>query len=197
MKFYTNPASPFSRKCQIIAKTLNVAMEDIHTMPLTDETLRVVNPLAQIPALVLDDGSAMHDSRVICEYLDHIGGNQFFPRESRRWPALTLQSLADGIASAAVAYALLGRETPPPAATRERHQSAILRGLDALEKAELSDTPLIGEVAVVCAIGYIELRQPDLDWKATRPKLAAWYAKISALPAIAATAPSSPSKPKP
>ena len=73
----------------------------------------------------------------------------------------------------------------------------MLRGLDALEKTALSDTPLIGEIAVVCAIGYIELRQPDLDWKATRPKLAAWYAKICELPAIAATAPSSPSKPKP
>ena len=188
MKLYTNPASPFARKARFIAHALGIALEDIVVRPLEDESLRRINPLGMIPALVLDDGDVLIDSRVICEYLDQLGGGIFFPQDSSRWKALALQALGDGIGDAAVSHSILGRENPPPAARRERLMAAILAGLDALENTELADPPGIGEIAAACSITFIELRQPGLDWKLFRPRLAAWYAKFCAHPSMKATA---------
>ena len=64
----------------------------------------------------------------------------------------------------------------------------MLAGLDALERTEFADPPAIGEVAVACAIGYIEFRHADIDWKSPRPGLAAWYAKFCEHPSMKATA---------
>ena len=111
MKLYMSPASPFARKARIMIHELDLTrlVEEIPTNPATGEELRKTNPLGKFPALVLDDGSTLLDSRVICEYLNELGGGKFFPgmtiwREvSGRWRALTLQALGDGIADAAVA----------------------------------------------------------------------------------------------
>ena len=195
MKFYTNPASPFSRKCQILAKTLNVAMEDIHTMPLTDETLRVVNPLAQIPALVLDDGSAMHDSRVICEYLDAIGtGPALLPASGTgRWTALRLQALGDGVADAAFNIVMEHRRAEALRSSEwlDRWTRAIHGAADALEEA-LAAGPLaadLGAIAIAAAFGYVDFRLPQIDWRAGRPRLTAAFADLAARPSFVATAP--------
>src|SRR3569832_2685219 len=188
MKLYGNPLSPFARKACFIAHAHGIAMERIDILPLSDEGFRKVNPLGKIPALALDDGTILIDSRVICEYLDHLGGALFFPRDSRRWSALALQSLADGIGEAAVIYSILGREDTPPAKYRTRQMAAMLAVMDALEHMEFSDPPLIGEIAVGSALGYIEFRLPELDWKRSRPRLAAWYAQFCARPAMNPTA---------
>ncbi|MEJ0041201.1 MAG: glutathione S-transferase N-terminal domain-containing protein [Rhizomicrobium sp.] len=80
MKLYTNPASPFARKCRIIAHELNLKLEEIVVANARDdESIRRINPLKKIPILILDDGSALFDSAVICEYLNNIGGGKFFP----------------------------------------------------------------------------------------------------------------------
>ena len=79
MKLYTNPASPFARKCRVIAHELGLKLEEIDVNARDNDSLRAVNPLKKIPALVLDDGSALFDSPVICEYLNEIGGGKFFP----------------------------------------------------------------------------------------------------------------------
>ena len=90
-----------------------------------DEAFRRINPLGKIPALVLDDGSVLIDSPVICEYLNHKGGGKFFPgmnifkHSTGRWKALGLQALGDGMADAAVAYVVEGRQdraAPKPCA---------------------------------------------------------------------------------
>ena len=113
MKLYTNPATPFGRKAQVIAHELGLKLEIVKTLPVQDAEFRRVNPLGKIPALVLDDGSVIFDSPVICEYLNHSGGGKFFPgtnifrNNSGRWKALVLQALGDGIAEAAVAYVVL------------------------------------------------------------------------------------------
>src|SRR3954471_16458190 len=109
MKLYSHPVSPFARKARIIAHELDIKLEVIDVQARSDETLRRINPLKQIPVLVLDDGSSLFDSPVICEYLNHTGGGKFFPgmsilrHSSGRWKALGLQALGDGLADAAVA----------------------------------------------------------------------------------------------
>ena len=198
MKLYTNPATPFGRKAQVIAHELGLKLEIIKTLPLQDAEFRRINPLGKIPVLVLDDGSTIFDSPVICEYLNHRGGGKFFPgtnifrQNSGRWKALVLQALGDGIAEAAVAYVILGRDPSPPEAYRARQMEAILAGLDAAERITFAKDPTIGEIAIACAIGYVEFRLADLDWKSSRPKLATWYARMCEYPAMRATAPAAP-----
>jgi len=170
----------------MVAHARGVPLEVIDVLPLKDEGLRRVNPLARIPALVLDDGTVMLDSKVIAEFLDQ--DSIFHPAGPARWRALSLQALGDGIAEAAVAHSILGRDQPPPAASRDRHWGAVKRGLDALEQSDLSDKPAIGEIAVACALNYLEFRYPDLDWKSSKPRLAAWYAGFCEHPSWKATA---------
>ena len=157
-----------------------------------------INPLKKIPALVLDDGSALFDSPVICEYLNEFGGGKFFPGmsvwrpTSGRWKALGLQALGDGIMDAAVACRY---ESTQPEERRNpdhiaRYMATIEGGLDALERvtvqrnadhrrdhrrlrARLSRFPL-------CAI---------LNGATAHPKLAEWFAKFSQYPSMLATAP--------
>jgi glutathione S-transferase len=198
MKLYTNPASPFARKCRVIAHELNIKLDEIRTLPFNDPDFRRINPLGKIPALVLDDGSVLIDSPVICEYLNHVGGGKFFPGMSilrgtaGRWKALGLQALGDGLADAAVAWIVEGRQTPPNEARRARDMAAITATLDVLERAKFAEHPTIGEIAVACALGYLDFRMPDLDWKGSRPRLSAWYARFCEYPAMKATAPAAP-----
>jgi glutathione S-transferase len=196
LKLYNNPASPFGRKCRVIARELGLKLEEIQTSPFQDAHFRRVNPLGKIPALVLDDGSVLIDSPVICEYLNHVGGGKFFPgmsifrHSTGRWKALGLQALGDGLADATVAWVLMGREEQVPEKARARQMEAILAALDALEKVKFAKDPTIGEIAVACALGYMEFRLTDLDWRSSRPKLSSWYAQFCEYPSMRETKPS-------
>jgi glutathione S-transferase len=165
---------------------------------MQDPEFRRINPLGKIPVLVLEDGSVLFDSPVICEYLNHRGGGKFFPgnnifkQNNGRWKAGVLQALGDGICDAAVAYVILGREATPPEAWRARQMETVIAGLDVAERMSFAKDPTIGEIAIACAIGYVEFRLPDLDWKSSRPKLAAWYARMCEYPAMKATEPKAP-----
>ena len=197
MKLYSHPVSPFARKARVIAHELGLKLEIIDVMARNDESLRRLNPLKQIPILVLDDGSSLFDSPVICEYLNHAGGGKFFPGMSiwrnttGRWKALGLAALGDGIADAAVGwrYELTEPEERRNPDRIARAQATINAGLDALERVKFAKDPTIGEISVGCAIGYIEFRLSDLDWKSSRPKLSAWYAKFCEYPSMKATQP--------
>src|SRR3954470_11508200 len=164
MKLYGNAASPFARKCRVIAHELGLKLEEIRTLPMQDPEFRRINPLGKIPALVLDDGSVLIDSPVICEYLNHTGGGKFFPgmniwkHNSGRWKALGLQALGDGVADAAVAwrYELTEPEERRNPDRIARSQATIAAGLDALERVKFAKDPSIGEISVACALGYIE-----------------------------------------
>ena len=198
MKLYGNAASPFARKCRVIAHELNIKLEEVRTLPMQEPEFRKLNPLGKIPALLLDDGSVLIDSPVICEYLNYSGGGKFFPgvsvwkQKTGHWKALGLQALGDGIADAAVAFIILGRENPVPETARLRQMETVLAALDALERVKFAADPTIGEVTVACALGYLEFRLPDLDWKATRPNLSAWYATFSERPSMKATVAAAP-----
>ncbi|HWY64517.1 MAG TPA: glutathione S-transferase N-terminal domain-containing protein [Rhizomicrobium sp.] len=198
MKLYSHPVSPFARKCRVVAHELRIKLEIVHIESARkDDNLRKVNPLKQIPVLVLDDGSTLFDSAVICEYLNHTGGGKFFPgmsiwrHSSGRWKALGLAALGDGVADAAVAWRY---ELAEPQERRNpdriaRSKATIAAGLDALERVNFAKDPTIGEIAVGCALGYIDFRLPDLDWKGSHPRLAAWYAQFCEYPSMKATAP--------
>jgi len=196
VKLYNNPASPFGRKCRVIARELGLRLEEIQTSPFQDAHFRRVNPLGKIPALVLDDGSVLIDSPVICEYLNHVGGGKFFPgmsilrHSSGRWKALGLQALGDGLADATVTWVLLGREEQVPEKARARQMETILAALDALERVKFAKDPTIGEISVACALGYMEFRLTDLDWRSSRPNLSNWYALFCEYPSMKETAPS-------
>ncbi len=164
-----------------------------------NEELKRINPLGKVPALVLDDGSALYDSPVICEYLNDLGGGKFFPgagllgNAKGRWRALGLQALGDGICDAAVSRVVEGR-LPEDRRNNDmiaRHLDAVTRGLDALEHAapKFAEVPTIGEITIACALGYVDFRLPELAWRATRPNLRAWYEKFCEYPSMKATAP--------
>ena len=199
MKLYSSPASPFARKARVIAHLLSLELEEIDIDPRSNAEFRRINPLAKIPALVLDDGTALYDSPVICEYLDEKGGGKFFPKSGflggaeERWRVLHLQALADGVCDAAVAAVIEGRlpEEKRNADSIRRHLAAIEAGLDALNAAseKFANEPTIGEVSVGCALGYVDFRTPDHDWRKTRKHLTKWYQRFLGTPAMVATMP--------
>ncbi len=151
------------------------------------------NPLDKVPVVVLDDGSRLYDSPVICEYLDSLhDGPRLIPTDGARWDVLRLQALGDGVCDAAV---LFGAEMRRPEEFRfppfiARQLAKIAAGLDRLEdEAGRLEGPLtIAPIAVATAIGYMELRQCLPDWRATRPRLAAWYDAFCQRPSMVETA---------
>jgi glutathione S-transferase len=198
MKLYSNPASPFARKARVIIHELGLKLEVVNTTARDNIDYRRVNPLGKIPALVLDDGSALFDSPVICEYLNQLGGGKFFPgmsiwrQNSGRWKALGLQALGDGIMDAALAlvYEERLREAAQRSEAINAYNIAVINsGLDALERVRFAKDPTIGEIAVACALGYLDFRQAGLEWRANRPKLAEWFEAFSRYPSMQATVP--------
>jgi glutathione S-transferase len=199
MQLYTNPNSPFARKVRVSALELGLA-DRIENLEVTlspinpHAALGQHNPLEKIPALITDDGEALYDSPVICEYLDALaGGGRLIPTAgAARWTALRRQALADGIMDAAV---LVRYETVLRPATlrwpewREGQWHKIHTALDALEREQLGETFDIGAIAVACALGYLDLRFAESAWRAQRPQLAGWLDRITERESLRATRP--------
>ena len=176
------PASPYGRKVKIAAKVLKLFDRlDIQPADTTSpsDTLRQQNPLGKIPVLLLDDGTAIFDSRVIVEFLDQLaGGGIIVPRNSSRWDVLTRAASAEGIMDASLLLRY-ERTTRPEAMWSQtwlaNQQSKIDRALAVLETAppKLTALPHIGQIGVACALGYLDLRFEG-RWRAAHPKLVAW-----------------------
>ena len=206
MKLLATTTSPYARKVLMAARERGLI--DQITLVLTEvasEALAKENPLNKVPALVLDDGTPLYDSPVICEYLDQLGSAPplFPPVGPARWQALKQQALADGICDAAVLRMQEGRR---PAELRwpdwiARQTRKIVQGLDELERdkatppqvptvsAALAGSTTIGDLSVLSALGYLDFRFPEDDWRAKRPQLAAWYARVSDRDSFRATVP--------
>ena len=191
------PPSPFVRKVRMAILMLGLGDKvEIQTADLNDpaDTIRAQNPLGKIPALVLDDGTVLYDSRVIVEYLDHVaGGGKLFPRDpAARFAALRLQALCDGILDAAVLTVYEDRYRPAEmrlASWLERQAGKIARGLAALEADPPALEPLIGQVTLACVLGYCDLRLGGA-WRKDHPRLVAWLDRFAAqVPAFEATRP--------
>ena len=198
MKLYTSPTSPFARKVRVVVREKNatsLVTEEVVIARQDPPALHAANPLGKIPALVLDDGTALFDSPVICEYLDAtLPGPLLFPATGpARWQALRLQAAADGLMDAAVsiAYERMREEGERSPGAVERWSRSILRTLDFLEgeAPAFGDGPTIGTVAIGCALGYLDLRFDDLGWRGTRPVLDAFHKRLSTRPSFSETGP--------
>ena len=193
MKLFHSPTSPYARKVMavVIAGGLEEQVTLLPTNPHESPAELVgKNPLSRVPCLVTEDGVGLFDSPVICEYLDHYAAaNLFPPPGAARWRALRAQALGDGMMDAAVARRMEGGR--PREAARDtamaRHAEAVSRALDVLEGDPPADHLDIGAIAVACALGYLDLRFAADDWRAERPKLAAWEARMAARPELART----------
>ena len=147
-----------------------------------------------MPALVAEDGTAIYDSPVICEYLDTLGEAPplFPPTGSRdRLAAQIMHATADGIMDAAVARRMQ-MALPQDDGRKEyiaTQQGKVSRALDALEKETLGDLETIGDITVACALGYLDFRYPNEPWRPGHPKLTAWYERVVKLPPMAQTMP--------
>ena len=194
-----SPASPFVRKVRIAAALLGLDRE-ITLVPADtmkpDDDVRQQNPLGKIPALILEDGTVLFDSRVILDYLDHrAGGGRIVPKDpAARFAALRLQALCDGLmdASILVVYEGRWRQADKHEAKWVDHQAGkISRALAALEAAPppLATPPDVGQIALACALGYRDFRFEG-SWRKDHPRLVAWLVKFAAqVPAFAATKP--------
>jgi glutathione S-transferase len=195
------PASPFARKVRIVARetgTIGRIEETAMTVsPVSPNAdLARENPLVKVPSLVTDEGDTLYDSRVICEYLDTLhGGPKLFSSSGReRFTALRRQALADGMLDAAVLcrYEIAVR----PEALRwpewiAGQKKKVLGGLDAFEAEAQTwnDEFDIGRIAAACAVSYLDFRYADWNWRAGRPRLAAWYQRIADRPSMVSTRP--------
>ncbi|PQZ93973.1 MULTISPECIES: glutathione S-transferase family protein [Pseudomonas] len=202
MTLFHNPASPFVRKVRVLLIETGqqdrvVLQASLPTPIQPDQQVVQGNPVGKIPALRLADGSMLHDSRVILDYLDHQHvGNPLIPRDgSARWRRLTLASLADGIMDAAV---LVRYETAMRPVEKhwdlwlDEQRNKIRRALAELEAdaiAELTSHFDIAAISVACALGYLDFRHPDMQWRLDNPQLAAWYAEVSERPSMQQTQP--------
>jgi glutathione S-transferase len=195
----TGNNSPFGRKIRIAVAVLGlerqVAIAPASTVD-PDDPIRQQNPLGKVPVLLLDDGTALYDSPVILEYLDHLaGGGRIIPKEPQaRFAALRLQALADGLMDASILINYEARYRPA-----EKHEpkwlelqaGKVTRALAAAEAAPPAHTtpPDVGQITLACALAYRDFRFPG-TWRAAHPRLTAWLEEFAArVPAFAATTP--------
>lgn len=200
MRLYHAPASPFVRKVMVLLHEAGAAdrveIVPVSGTPLDPGSLPVDrNPLGKIPALERPDGPTLYDSRVICRFLDDLLGAGLYPAAPHLWDTLVLEATADGIAEAAVLMRY--EEHVRPAESRspewvEAQWAKAARALAAVEARWMSHLrgPLdIGQIALGCALGYLDFRHAGRDWQAGHPALADWWAAFSARPALRETAP--------
>ena len=200
MQLYYSATSPFARKVRVLID--EAGLEDRITMtqvaghPIDPGTLPVdINPLGKIPTLVLDDGRVIYDSRVICRYLDGISGAGLYPADEKLWNTLVIEATADGMLEAAVLMVYekrLRTEAQQSPTWIEAQWAKVARAVDHVEKTWMGHLrgPLdMGQIALGSALGYLDFRLADRDWRAGHPDLAEWEAAFVKRPAMRETVP--------
>ncbi len=198
MKVFFSPSSPFVRKVLVCARELDLG-DPVERLPCAahpvnrDRLIIEHNPLGQVPTLLTDDGRVFYDSRVICEYLDSLGGGRLFGSGEARWQALTEQSLGDGLMNAALLTRFEKALRPEPlfwddwaAAQFDKVHTALAQ----IETwaADFGSRVDIGTITVACGLSYLDFRFPDFDWRNSHPQTGAWYAEFSRRPSMIETA---------
>jgi len=198
MKLYITTPSPFARKVRIVAreKGLSNRIEEIVVDPYGNAPeLLDTNPVVQVPTLMAEDGQALNDSPVICEYLDRLGGGDDLlpPSGSAEWLRVKrLETLGNQALEMGVKLVLEKRrpENERSPMWIERWTTNMGRALDALEAEDLSAQRLdLGSVTAAIAVTWIGFRHPDYDWKAGRPKLVAFQTAMEARESFQSTYP--------
>jgi glutathione S-transferase len=191
MRLYYNVTSPYTRKVRIVLheKGLFDTTEQILVDPWADPAaLHTAVPVGRVPALIADDGLVISESTTICDYLDSLpGGTPLIGKA--RWPVMARVALAQGIIDASFAIAIEARrpEALRSADTVARHKRAILRILASAEAA--TGRFDLGDISLAAALGYLDLRVKDVDWRKAQPDIAAWFAEAEKRPSMQATKP--------
>ncbi|MDH5797147.1 MAG: glutathione S-transferase family protein [Paracoccaceae bacterium] len=199
MKLYSNAASPFARKVRVVILETgqgdSVDLVEVFGTTVDPGTMPIdKNPLGRLPVLEAE-GQAIYDSRVICRYLIAQAAAPLYGSDSDQWRILTLEASGDGIMDSALGIVYEKRVRPEGmhyAPVMEGHWSKIERMLGGLDRnwLDLLEAPLnIGQISVACALGYLDFRLSDRDWRSANPKLSAWYESFSARDSMKATVP--------
>ncbi len=201
MKLLHSPTSPFARKVRIVAAEKKLELElEIADPWKPNPDLARANPLGKVPALIMDDGTSLFDSRVIVEFLDGVSPvHRLIPDTSRdriavkRWEAIT-----DGLCDAAILARLeAGRPDQNESSAKQiaRQRDKVGACIDEMAR-ELGDREFcvgnalsLADIAAGCALGYLKFRYPDITWETAHPSLARLYKKLSARPSFKATEP--------
>lgn len=199
MKLLYSPASPYVRKVMVVAHETGLT-DRIELVPsavaptLVNPDVAAENPLVKVPTLVIEGGQSLFDSRVITEYLDTLhGGARLFPADGpARWTALRRQAMADGLLDAAllIRYEHILRPEPQRwQAWTDGQFRKVRQALASLAAEDFGAELTVGEIAAGCALGYLDFRFPEEDWRTAHPALDAWYAKLAERPSFVATVP--------
>ncbi len=200
MKLVIAKPSPFARKVRVALREKGISCEEVVDNPWAAGTaVPGTNPLGKVPALILDDARVMYDSKVIVEYLETLGRPPpLIPSD----PALRvthrqIEALADGMCDAVV-LVVLERSRPGDLQSSDW----IGRQTRKIEAAAAELERLLGsgkwftafgfglaDIAAGCALGYLDLRFPELDWRTRHAALAPYFARLDARPSFAATRP--------
>ncbi len=200
MKLFVAPASPFVRKV-IVALHETGQIGAVELVPVTvspvapGDTVPAHNPLGKIPALALDDGRSLFDSRTITRYIDSLAPGTLYPQAPALWDALVLESLADGIMDAAVSMAYEGRLRPenmryePWLAAQWLKIDRALGALETRHMDQLNATADMAVLAVAIALEYVDFRHDARNWRANHATLAAWHKGIAGRASLVASQP--------
>lgn len=192
MKLLGSNTSPYVRKVRVVMAEKKIdAQYELVDVNAPDSPIKLSNPLGKIPCLIMDDGGAVFDSRVIVEYLDNLTPvHRLIPPNGRsRVEVRTWESLADGLLDAA----LLVRAEQTQRAEGQRSPAVIVRQMGKIESAlasmssGLGDKPWcadgrysLADIAVGCALGYLDFRFSQFGWRAQFSNLAAHADKLFA-----------------
>ena len=197
MKLYYAKTSPYSRKVRLMIheKGLQQAIISVACNPFDEAPdLEAANPLGKVPSLILDDGSSLYDSPVICAYLDTLTSDRLIPESGRkRWNVLRWEALCDGVLDATYNIVMERRRDAREQSSSwiEQWKSLVIRSLDHME-ASINTLPAdisLAQLSLGATLGYLDFRLSDLDWHKQCPALAAWYEDFSVSEAMQNTRP--------
>ena len=196
MKLIMSPPSPFARKARVLLREAGlidrVEEIEITTTPLaSDAQILAANPTGKIPALIREDGPAIYDSRVITRYLDDMADAALYPVTSL-YEILTLEATADAIMEIAVGMAYDTRFRPNQQSPdwTEAQWGKAARAIAAINSrwmSHLSGPLNMAQIAVSCALSYVDLRHDARNWRHENDALAKWQAEFEARDAMQAT----------
>ena len=201
MKLLYSPTSPYVRKVLVSAIELGIS-SSIQLLPTNvwdpSTDIATHNPLGKVPALVTEGDEVLYDSPVIIDYLNSLNQNfELIPASGRaRWNALRRQALADGVLDAAI-LRLLEEKRPENERSDgwiSRQQASVNRALDQMETEAdgLGQNVNIGTITTGVALGYLDFRFADDNWRAERPALADWFDIFCDRPSMVETIPKDP-----
>ena len=202
MKLIGSPTSPYVRKVRVVLAEKKLDVQLVFEDPWNGDVVIKSNPLGKVPCLVMEAGEAVFDSRAIVEDLDTLSPvGKLIPGTGReRVEVRTWEALADGLLDAAILARL--EATWPGRADSERSTAWIERQMRAVHSAVHAISQGLGDkawchgnsftladVAVGCALGYLDFRFPQIDWRGSHPNLQKFYEKISARQSFIDSAP--------